>query len=68
MLTVLPVPVLLRWILSLSEVTAETDLKELHPPIMDTVVCSAHILRGKLVRPDLEISNPMANFLASNEC
>lgn len=45
MLTVLPVPVLLRWILSLSEVTAETDLKELPPPIMDTVVCSAHILR-----------------------
>lgn len=32
MLTVLPVPVLLRWILSLSEVTAETDLKELPTP------------------------------------
>lgn len=68
-LTMQPLPLPSGRILSPSGVITEIDLRTDHAlfPVMDAVICFAQTLRRKLVRADLEISNPKDNFSESIE-
>lgn len=64
-LTMQPLPLPSGRILFPLGVTTEIDLRRTDHvlfPVTDAVICFAQTLRRKLIRADLEISNPKDNF------